>query len=75
MRLSSTSLDLGEAECISIREQALGQRRLRLNATCGDHGDPTRRARSFVLKPSNGGKTMTMTEGSTVWHLRKCPRR
>ena len=72
MQLSSTSLNLGEAECVSIREQASGPGRLRLNATCGDHGDPTRRPRSFVLEPSDGGKAMTMTDGSAVWHLRKC---
>jgi hypothetical protein len=25
--------------------------------------------------PSNGGKAMRMTDGSAVWHLRKCPRK
>ena len=75
MKLSSTLLDLGEAECVSIREQAFGRGRLRLKARCRDHGDPKLRARNFVLKPSNGGKNMTMTDGSAVWHLRKCPRR
>jgi hypothetical protein len=75
MKLSSTMLDLGEAECVSVKEQAFGKERLRLKARCRDHGDPTLRARSFVLKPSNGGKAMTMSDGSAVWHLRKCPRK
>ena len=75
MRLSSALLNLGEAECVAIKERAAGRGRLRLNATCRDHGDPTRHPRSFLLKPSNGGKAMTMTDGSAVWHLRKCPRR
>ncbi len=75
MQLSWDLLDLGEAECVSIREQAFGPGRLRLNASCRDHGDPSLRPRSFVLEPSDGGKTMTMTDGSAVWHLRKCPRR
>jgi hypothetical protein len=74
MKLSSTLLDLGQAECVSIHERALGKRRLRLNARCREHGDPTLRSRSFVLKPSNGGKAMIMSDGSAVWHLRKCPR-
>jgi hypothetical protein len=77
MKLSAALLDLGEAECVSIKEQAFGKGQLRLKARCRDHGNPTLRSRSFVLKPSNGGKTMTMTmtDGSAVWHLRKCPRR
>ena len=75
MQLSSTLLNLGEAECVSVTEHAYGKRRLRLNAACRDHGDPTLRSRSFVLKPSDGGKAMTMSDGSAVWHLRKCPRR
>lgn len=75
MQLSSTSLDLGEAECVSVREQAFGHGRLRLDAICGDHGDPTRRPRSFVLEPSDGGKAMRMSDGSAVWHLRNCPRK
>jgi len=72
MRLSSTLLDLGEAECVSIQKQAFGHQRLRLNATCREHGDPTPRLRSFVLEPANGGKAMTMSDGSAVWQLRKC---
>jgi hypothetical protein len=75
MKLSSTLLELGEAECVAIHERAAGRGRLRLNARCRDHGDPTLRPRSFVLKPSNGGKLMTMSDGSAVWHLRKCPRK
>ena len=75
MKLSATLLNLGEAECVSIQEQAAGRGLLRLKATCRDHGDRTTRSRSFVIKPSNGGKAMTMTDGSAVWHLRKCPRR
>ena len=75
MQLSTTLLNLGEAECVAIHERAFGKRRLRLNAKCRDHGDHTLRPRSFLLKPSNGGKAMTMTDGSAVWHLRKCPRR
>jgi hypothetical protein len=75
MKFSSSLLDLGEAECVAIHEQAWGRGRLRLNAKCREHGDPKLRTRSFVLKPSNGGKAMTMSDGSAVWHLRKCPRK
>ena len=75
MQFSATLLYLGEAECVSIREQAAGPGRLRLNASCRDHGDPTLRPRRFVLEPSDGGKAMRMTDGSGVWHLRKCPSR
>ena len=72
IRLASSLLDLGEAECVSITEQAFGRDRLCLNATCRDHGDPTPRSRSFVLKPSEGGKAMTMSDGNVLWQLRKC---
>ena len=75
MRLSAALLDLGEAECVAIHEHAFGRGRLRLNAKCREHGDATLRSRSFILKPSNGGKAMTMSDGSAVWHLRKCPRK
>ncbi len=72
MQLSSTSLDLGEANCVAIKEQASGHGRLRLTASCRDHGDRTPRSRSFLLEPSDGGRAMTMSDGSAVWHLRKC---
>jgi hypothetical protein len=72
MKLSSAKLELGEAECVSIAERPLGRHRLRLTATCRDHGDPSRHVRRFVLQPSNGGKAMTMSDGSARWRLRKC---
>ena len=72
MRLSTTLLALGEAECVSIREQALDQVRLRLNATCREHGDATPRSHSFILEPSEGGRAMTMSSGAARRQLRKC---
>lgn len=72
MKLSSALLALGEAECVSIKEQAVDHRRLRLNATCREHDDPTPRSRSFILEPSEGGEAMTMREGTAHWQLRKC---
>lgn len=72
MILSWNRLDLGEAECVSIREAPVDRKRLRLNASCREHGYPTARPRSFVLEPSNGGRTMEMTDGDAIWRLRKC---
>ena len=73
MTLSWNLLALGEAECVSIKEQAVDHRRLRLSATCREHGDATARSRSFILKPSQAGKAMTMSDGTAHWQLRKCP--
>jgi hypothetical protein len=72
MVLSPILLDLGETECVDIKEQRSDHLRLRLNAVCREHGDATPRARSFVLEPSDGGKAMTMSDGDGLWHLRKC---
>ena len=72
INLSRNLLELGEAECVSVREAAIDAHRLRLSAACRDHGDPTLRPRSFVLQPSDGGRTMRMTDGDGIWHLRKC---
>ena len=72
MKLSWNLLALGEAECVSIKEQAVDHRRLRLNATCQEHGEATTRPRSFILKPSGGGEAMTMSDGTAHWQLRRC---
>ena len=72
MALSANLLQLGEAECDSIKEVPVDGKRLRLRATCREHADPTPRPRSFVLEPSDGGRTMDMTDGDARWHLRKC---
>jgi hypothetical protein len=72
MTLSWNKLDLGEAECVGIREHAV-KHAVRLTAKCRDHGETSTRVRSFTLRPSHGGRAMAMSDDAdAIWHLRKC---